>query len=477
MDEKQAKKIIRKIIKQQREVYSASDAKDRGFYSEAIEMRNNALQEIQHIVLAEREILEYYMPGIVEGMTGKPEKGDDADWHELCELMLRRKGPFRPIKTDLLSISIEHARLDGTFEFGDPFTGKTLPRELLEIPGLTCVHLESTRLDPAEWKKLPRLRELEWSQANLHGIPDSIFELTNLSRLAMAHCDLRHISGKLSQLTKLKQLNFANNYLGEIPECVFELRNLDHLNFSGNRIHTIDPKIVALKKLSELNLSNNRISRVPSEIVKLKKLDRLLLSKNRITQMPSNMAELNTAIFLDIKENPIGLKKSREFKAFKDKTDLVNELFWQAETGNPESLKKLMRKGIDINTTQDMTLLMAAASAGNLANVKYLLDAGANVNAFDPSNMTALMWAADAGHIEIVRVLIDAKADVTAMSHAGYTALMYAAGIGSPELIELLIQAGSDVHVHTAYGASALSIAKEENQEIVELLHRYGAWE
>jgi len=48
--------------------------------------------------------------------------------------------------------------------------------------------------------------------------------------------------------------------------------------------------------------------------------------------------------------------------------------------------------------------LIKAASSGNLANVKGLLDQGADVNAKTTNNATALTFASKDGHLPVMQV-------------------------------------------------------------------------
>ena len=55
--------------------------------------------------------------------------------------------------------------------------------------------------------------------------------------------------------------------------------------------------------------------------------------------------------------------------------------------------------------------LIHAASHGDNAEVKRLLDTGADVNAVNKDGFTALMMAAEESHAEIVKILIAAGAE------------------------------------------------------------------
>lgn len=90
--------------------------------------------------------------------------------------------------------------------------------------------------------------------------------------------------------------------------------------------------------------------------------------------------------------------------------------------------------------------IIRAAEKGDVDEVRRLLDAGENVNAYDGLGLiTPLMAAAEKGHADVVRLLLDRKADVNARDGAeGLTALDYAE-VGerpNPAVINMLSAAG-----------------------------------
>lgn len=100
----------------------------------------------------------------------------------------------------------------------------------------------------------------------------------------------------------------------------------------------------------------------------------------------------------------------------------------------------------DVAEESHDTPLIRAAEKGDVGEVRRLLDAGENVNAYDGLGLvTPLMMAADKGHVEVVRLLLDRKADVNARDGAeGLTALDYAE-VGehpNPAVINMLSAAG-----------------------------------
>ncbi len=82
-------------------------------------------------------------------------------------------------------------------------------------------------------------------------------------------------------------------------------------------------------------------------------------------------------------------------------------------------------------------LLIQASTEGDTAEVRTLLEEGANVNFRDVLGWTSLMLAVAAGHILTVGVLVEAGADLSA-SAQGQTALMLADNHNHLEIADLL---------------------------------------
>src|SRR5262249_31583157 len=127
------------------------------------------------------------------------------------------------------------------------------------------------------------------------------------------------------------------------------------------------------------------------------------------------------------------------------------------------AVRKLLNEGAHLNDAQGdgMTALHWAASRGDLAITKLLLDAQANVNVKTRLNeMTPLFMAARSGNASIVDALLKAGSEAKSVSTNGTTALMLAAASGSADTVKLLIKAGASVNAHDVYqGQTALMFA------------------
>ena len=109
----------------------------------------------------------------------------------------------------------------------------------------------------------------------------------------------------------------------------------------------------------------------------------------------------------------------------------------------PKSNEDIINNLIKLNQEEKNKKLIYNSAIGQLDLVKYLIEAGTNINVKDMFNKTALMWASQGGHIDIVK---------------------------------LLIESGANMNIKDKYGETALIIAyKHDRQKIVDLLKNYGA--
>lgn len=103
--------------------------------------------------------------------------------------------------------------------------------------------------------------------------------------------------------------------------------------------------------------------------------------------------------------------------------------------------------------------LSNAASIGNLAEVKRLIEAGADVNAIDRFGSCPLHDAAEFGQDEVCHALLGSGANVNAVGVECQSPLHYAARGGNPNTISLLVDAGANANAVNEYGATPLVMA------------------
>lgn len=154
------------------------------------------------------------------------------------------------------------------------------------------------------------------------------------------------------------------------------------------------------------------------------------------------------------------------------------DLWETAALGTTDDLVKAL-KGHQVNEQTDVgwTPLHYAGFAGNVPNVKYLLDHGADMRIraktkFRNAPFMASMLTAD---YETIRLFLDRGADVLERQGEGSTALHEVAASGDIAMVKLLVERGADVNARDDDGKSALDYATEfKRTEVVDFLHAQG---
>ena len=124
-------------------------------------------------------------------------------------------------------------------------------------------------------------------------------------------------------------------------------------------------------------------------------------------------------------------------------------LQWAVYNGDVAEVRRLLRAGANVALANNygaspMTL---AAEVANTDVLKVLLEAGANADSPNPEGQTALMAVARTGNVEAAQLLLDHGATVDAKEKwGGQTALMWASARRHPEMMQLLISKGADVN-------------------------------
>jgi ankyrin repeat protein len=115
-----------------------------------------------------------------------------------------------------------------------------------------------------------------------------------------------------------------------------------------------------------------------------------------------------------------------------------------------------------------------AATDGNLHRMQLLNLAGVSVNARDGRG-APLLLAAGEGRLNAVRYLLDHGADLNAFDSTGNTALTEATYYGHVSVIKELLVRGANINYLSSAG-TPLDIALSKNDDaVVDLLKHYGA--
>lgn len=123
------------------------------------------------------------------------------------------------------------------------------------------------------------------------------------------------------------------------------------------------------------------------------------------------------------------------------------------------------------------TALHRASYAGDLAEARRLIQAGADPRAVNVFGATPLMLAAANGNADVIRALLEAGANPDSPNDEGQTALMAVARTGNVEAAQLLIAHGANVHAREKWGGqTALMWAAAQSQPaMIRLLLSKGA--
>jgi ankyrin repeat protein len=150
-----------------------------------------------------------------------------------------------------------------------------------------------------------------------------------------------------------------------------------------------------------------------------------------------------------------------------------------ARLGNIEIVRELVRSGadIDFNNKQNETALLAAARHCKSEIVRYLVEEGAEVNlSKNPDLLTPFMRVAQCNDLAGMKALILAGANVNERNRHGVTALILASFRNSPDVVRLLLDAGADIESRWRRGDTALYVAaRQGHDDVVKVLISRGA--
>jgi len=144
----------------------------------------------------------------------------------------------------------------------------------------------------------------------------------------------------------------------------------------------------------------------------------------------------------------------------------------------PAQLKALLDGGADPNEVQPdgSTALHLAALQGEALSAQYLIEAHANVTAVNRYGVSALWLASRNGDAPMVKQLLAAGADPDTRQTGGQTALMAAARSGSLKAVEALYERGADLDAREDRGQTAMMwAAAQGHAEVVSWLVAQGA--
>lgn len=161
---------------------------------------------------------------------------------------------------------------------------------------------------------------------------------------------------------------------------------------------------------------------------------------------------------------------------FGHKNEYTPLLYAVTERGGAEVVGVLIAARADVNAQvrddYKLTPLCLAAGSGDLASVRRLLAAGAEVNHTKEWGTTPLSSATSdktPAHTSVMKELLAAGAK------PNWQALIWAARRGSPAMIEMLAAAGADLNEVSSWGTALIVAVAEKRSDTTEALLRVGA--
>lgn len=157
-------------------------------------------------------------------------------------------------------------------------------------------------------------------------------------------------------------------------------------------------------------------------------------------------------------------------------SSLDRELVRAAGRGDVAGLRRLIKAGAQVNAVDELghSALLVAAREADLEVARVLLREGADVDGRG-GPLTPLGQAALRGHTHMVRLLLRAGARVDATGLNEQTPLMNAVKLNHPEVVAQLLKAGANSRVLDRTGAGLLLVAiNDDLPEVLAVLLRHG---
>ena len=133
-----------------------------------------------------------------------------------------------------------------------------------------------------------------------------------------------------------------------------------------------------------------------------------------------------------------------------------------------QALLESPQTNVELRNAKDESPLMLAAIKGQKDLVEQLIQRDADVN---KPGWTPLHYAASSGQVAIMKLLLDNYAFIDAQSPNGTTPLMMAAMYGSNDAVKLLLAEGADTAMKNQQGMTAVDFAQRASRaEAAELI-------
>ena len=150
-------------------------------------------------------------------------------------------------------------------------------------------------------------RTNHWEGSELYGIEEDINDarITGTANLNFSGHELHEVPDSIGDLSELESLILDCNYLRDIPKSLGFLTSLKVLNLSTNYLRVLPGSLGSLKELLELDLSYNKLFELPESLGNLSQLQDLDLSGNELKDLPGSLGNLTQLKHLNLDSNPL----------------------------------------------------------------------------------------------------------------------------------------------------------------------------
>lgn len=167
------------------------------------------------------------------------------------------------------------------------------------------LRLSNNRIEtlPDSLCDLTQLTKLELDGNQIRALPVRLGDLATLTRLELRDNKLESLPDSIAQLILLTQLNCSNNSLTELPATVSTMLRVEELRADSNRLTAL-PDLSRLTSLTVFDVGQNHLSSIPNMFAKCKRLAYFDVACNDLVDLPWSLGRIKSLEQIEVKGNP-----------------------------------------------------------------------------------------------------------------------------------------------------------------------------
>lgn len=217
------------------------------------------------------------------------------------------------------------------------------------------------------------------------------------------------------------------------------------------------------------------------------KIVEMILQKYPLTSFNTTATYVMSPLSLASKHGHVEIVKllvDSDPKCIHQYTSRLTALHVAAEWGHLAIVRFLLQAGARVNAQghsgqlSPLHCALISKMSPRRQIVKLLIESGADCSAKGPSAMTPLHYSAKSGDVEIVKmILAKGTSDINSQNSDRATPILEASRAGNLEIVQLLLENGADASIRNSEKLSALSCAVYEGHRSIvdKLLERHNA--